>query len=463
MAYDNKNPYQRVNDGVYDSYLNSAIMLPTMFNMVGQVNIPSQFENNVFNNTETVQKALFLDITLVNNTTINNGNTLVGVNDNSFTLNTKVVLSLFKNWNKIQFEGTNVNNLTITLKDNNNTTIRTINNGEDLTNYNITDDEIKIAVTFTGSCTITNIKLQVNTRKLDNNSGVELSSSQISGLSHWQSQIEEDIENIVVNTNSIGDNSVTTSKIANGTIIDEDISSSANINLSKIADDNIQTLASKKDDILTVNQYGFKNTNLMLTVLKWRSISVSQLQNSFTIVNVLPIAPKNVIGLWSENARQTSDRALINTGANWYVSNNNKDVSFRIYQDSIHTFAWDFFHVEYKIKYKRSCFILTNTIFHGIIIRKEGIQYKVNLDTGTQISYVANATSFNVDIGDRVVVSFIGYNNKPVITNVYNKTNNGDIDCRSVEKIIKISTSGLIDTYKIDYNKPPLESFFHSY
>lgn len=246
MAYDNKNPYQRVNDGVYDSYLNSAIMLPTMFNMVGQVNIPSQFENNVFNNTETVQKALFLDITLVNNTTINNGNTLVGVNDNSFTLNTKVVLSLFKNWNKIQFEGTNVNNLTITLKDNNNTTIRTINNGEDLTNYNITDDEIKIAVTFTGSCTITNIKLQVNTRKLDNNSGVELSSSQISGLSHWQSQIEEDIENIVVNTNSIGDNSVTTSKIANGTIIDEDISSSANINLSKIADDNIQTLASKK-------------------------------------------------------------------------------------------------------------------------------------------------------------------------------------------------------------------------
>lgn len=79
MAYDNKNPYQRVNDGVYDSYLNSAIMLPTMFNMVGQVNVPSQFANNVFNSTETVQKALFLDIALVNNTTTNNGNTLVGV------------------------------------------------------------------------------------------------------------------------------------------------------------------------------------------------------------------------------------------------------------------------------------------------------------------------------------------------------------------------------------------------
>ena len=103
---------------------------------------------------------------------------------------------------------------------------------------------------------------------------------------------------------------------------------------------------------------------------------------------------------------------------------------------------------------------MTNTIFHGTIIRKEGIQYKVNLDTGTEISYVANATSFNVNIGDRVVVSFIGYNNKPVITNVYNKTNNGDIDCRSIEKITKISKSGLIDTYKINYNKPPLESFF---
>lgn len=346
MAYDNKNPYQRVNDGVYDSYLNSAIMLPTMFNMVGQVNVPSQFANNVFNSTETVQKALFLDIALINNTTTNNGNTLVGVNGNSFTLNSKVVLSLFKNWNKIQFEGTNVNNLTITLKDNNNTTIRTINNGEDLTNYNITDDEIKIAVNFTGSCTITNIKLQVNTRKLDNNSGVELSSSQISGLSYWQSQIEEDIENIVVNTNSIGDNAVTTSKIANGTIIDEDISSSANINLSKIADDNIQTLASNKPyDIFTVNQYGFKNTNFMLTVLKWRSLSASKLQATILIDNLLPLAPKYVIALWSENRRSTSDLALTNTNANWYVDNNSKDASFRIYQGSNHTFSWDFFMI----------------------------------------------------------------------------------------------------------------------
>ena len=413
MSYNNNDAYSRVNDAVYDKNLNNSIAVGGVLEMILNTQIPSRFSTGLFNNTETSQRVQFLDVNLVNNTATNNNSNITGVSGNGFTLECDVILSNFKSWNKVKFEGTGVNNLSITLKDKDNNTLRNIINGENLTEYIIDKTSLKIVVSFTGNCTINNIILGVNTRKYDNNNSIMLPTSQINGLDEWKTGIEEDINNISiatsnlqtgavtenkigtgavtenkigtgavtenkiadnsVKTNKINDNAITTPKINNkavttakindnavtqtqlanssvgseniidNSIMNSDINSNALIALSKIEKDNITLLGSTTIAGLTVNQYGFNNNNLMLTTAKWRGSFATQTQDTILVNNLLPVASGAVLALWSSSQRSTGDIALANTNSNWLVNNNSKNATFRIYQGTNHTFAWDYF------------------------------------------------------------------------------------------------------------------------
>jgi microcystin-dependent protein len=195
MAYTKKNPMLNKGDAVYGEHFNNSALLAGMFSMIGQVNIPYQFEAGLFNTTETPEKALFLRITLEKLTGTNNNDSIILDTGQSFTLNTKVVLSLFKSWKRLTITGTNVD-VEIGLYTENDNLIRTVNNNQELTNFNITDESIKVVITAKNSCTISNILFEVTTKKWDNNSTVTIPQEQITGLKEWETAKDTEIKNI---------------------------------------------------------------------------------------------------------------------------------------------------------------------------------------------------------------------------------------------------------------------------
>lgn len=194
MAYTKKNPFLNEGDAVYGEHFNNSSLLAGMFSMIGQVNIPKQFESGVFNTSETHDKALFLKVALENLTGTNNGDNIVLNSGQSFTLNTKVVLSLFKSWKRFNITGSNID-VNISLKDDNDNLIMTFNNNQELKNYNITNDKIKILITANTECTISNILFEVTTRKWDNQSTLTIPQEQITGLKEWEEAKNQQINN----------------------------------------------------------------------------------------------------------------------------------------------------------------------------------------------------------------------------------------------------------------------------
>jgi microcystin-dependent protein len=195
MAYTKKNPMLNKGDAVYGEHFNNSALLAGMFSMIGQVNIPYQFEAGLFNTTGTPEKALFLRITLEKLTGTNNGDSIILDTGQSFTLNTKVVLSLFKSWKRLNITGTTVD-VEIGLYDENDNLIRTVTNNQELTNFNITDESIKVVITAKSSCTISNVLFEVTTSKWDNNSTVTIPQEQITGLKEWETAKDKEINNI---------------------------------------------------------------------------------------------------------------------------------------------------------------------------------------------------------------------------------------------------------------------------
>lgn len=194
MAYTKKNPFLNEGDAVYGEHFNNSSLLAGMFSMIGQVNIPKQFESGVFNTSETHDKALFLKVALENLTGTNNGDNIVLNSGQSFTLNTKVVLSLFKSWKRFNITGSNID-VNISLKDDNDNLIMTVNNNQELKNYNITNDKIKVLITANTECNISNILFEVTTKKWDNQSTVTIPQEQITGLKEWEEAKNQQINN----------------------------------------------------------------------------------------------------------------------------------------------------------------------------------------------------------------------------------------------------------------------------
>ncbi|MEA4956859.1 hypothetical protein SDC9_07404 [bioreactor metagenome] len=290
MSYNENDAYSRANDPIYDKNLNSSIAVGGVLEMILNTQIPSGFSTGLFNGTETPQRTKFLNVNLVNNTSTNNGDELVGANGNAFTLDCTVFLTNFKSWNKITLEGTGLSNIGLVLKDENNTTIRSITNGEDLTSYIIDKTRLKIVVSFTGACTITNIILGVNTKKYDDNNLINLPSNQIIGLDDWKTQIETDLENVSIGTSNLETGSVTNDKIASNAVTTAKISDS-NVTTSKLADNSITT-SKITDNSITTSKINDKaittskiNDNAVTnTQLANDSVTSSKIAND-TIVN----------------------------------------------------------------------------------------------------------------------------------------------------------------------------------
>lgn len=181
MSFDRDDPWQMSKDGVYVEQLNSSSLLSGMFNIVGVVDLPQNYRNKIFDNTETSKRARFMKVALVNLTGTNNGNTLVLNSGDSFTLDCTIFLALFNNLQRFKIDST-IDNFSIAVFDKDNNKIRDISNGEDLTNYNITDDEFKIKVMANASTTIDNIHFEVFTKKSNNDSKVTIAQEQILGL-----------------------------------------------------------------------------------------------------------------------------------------------------------------------------------------------------------------------------------------------------------------------------------------
>lgn len=342
MSYDENDAYSRANDPIYDKNLNSSIAVGGVLEMILNTQIPSGFSTGLFNGTETPQRTKFLNVNLVNNTATNNGDELVGANGNAFTLDCTVFLTNFKSWNKITFEGTGLSNIGLVLKDENNTTIRSITNGEDLTSYIIDKTRLKIVVSFTGACTITNIILGVNTKKYDNNNLINLPSNQIIGLEDWKTGVEEDLETVSIGTSNIQNGSVTNDKIASNAVTTAKISDS-NVTTSKLADnavttpkitDNNITTSKINDKAITTNKI---NDNAVTnTQLANDSVTSSKIAND-TIVN----ADINTNALISLSKLEMDNITLISTYTRYEYSVfqygfNNNDLMLTIvkYRDS---------------------------------------------------------------------------------------------------------------------------------
>ena len=201
MVFSRKNPYPRKNEGAYVETVSAALALSSMFNMENEVNIPYQFENENFNNNEVQERALFMDIGLVNLTGTNNGKTLsLAVND-SFTLDCVIFQALFNNLQRVRIDSS-VNNFTMAIFDKNDNKITNITNNQDLTSLNITDDEFKVKVIANASTIITNIHFEIYTKKLDNSSKVNLSAEQI--LGKFGNDKLSELDKLVTGTNNKG-------------------------------------------------------------------------------------------------------------------------------------------------------------------------------------------------------------------------------------------------------------------
>ncbi|KZX14320.1 phage baseplate protein [Methanobrevibacter curvatus] len=179
MSYDNKNPYERLNDGVYSEYINNSILLSSVLVSTAGLNLPGQFNNNNWNINGDTLKALWSDITYLNGNTvsISNGNLLF----KSITFKIDIKLSLFGCLTKIK-ANTNTN---IQLQySNNNITFININNDTDLTTLNLNSATfyIKISGLNNNTVTLTNLYLEIVTKRLNTNDNVILQNKQLDNI-----------------------------------------------------------------------------------------------------------------------------------------------------------------------------------------------------------------------------------------------------------------------------------------
>jgi len=79
-------------------------------------------------------------------------------------------------------------------------------------------------------------------------------------------------------------------------------------------------------------------------------------------------------------------------------------------------------------------------------------------DDLTNISYVVD---LDLSVGDRVVLSYLNNDpNEPIIIGMLNPKSSPNVDCRSIVSVDKVESDGLVDVYRITYDKAPIYSYF---
>lgn len=192
MTYDTKNPYPREGEGAYIEYTSSSMLLASMFEVIGVVNIPRNYQNGAFNDSEISQKAKFMDISLINLTGENNGDSIVLNPGDSFTLDCIIYLTLYNNLKVFRIDSSN-NDFSISIYDMTDTKIKDIQNNEDLKNYNINNTEFKVKITANSSTIINNIHFGIVTKTPDNDSKVKIFLDQIEGVDQWENELIEKV------------------------------------------------------------------------------------------------------------------------------------------------------------------------------------------------------------------------------------------------------------------------------
>lgn len=192
MTYDTKNPYPREGEGAYIEYTSSSMLLASMFEVIGAVNIPRNYQNGAFNDGEISQKAKFMDISLVNLTGVNDGDSIILNSGDSFTLDCIIYLALYNNLKLFRIDSSN-NDFSIGIYDVNDIKIKDIQNNEDLKNYNINNTEFKVKITANTSTIINNIHFEIVTKTPDNDSKVKIFLDQIEGVAQWEDELIEKV------------------------------------------------------------------------------------------------------------------------------------------------------------------------------------------------------------------------------------------------------------------------------
>ncbi|WP_054834738.1 hypothetical protein [Methanobrevibacter arboriphilus] len=194
MTYDTKNPYPREGEGgAYIEYTGSSMLLASMFEVIGAVNIPRNYQNGAFNDSEISQKAKFMNISLINLTGENDGGDSIILNSgDSFTLDCIIYLALYNNLKIFRIDSSN-NDFSIGIYDANDIKIKDIQNNEDLKNYNINNTEFKVKITANTSTIINNIHFEIVTKTPDNDSKVKIFLDQIEGVAQWEDELIEKV------------------------------------------------------------------------------------------------------------------------------------------------------------------------------------------------------------------------------------------------------------------------------
>jgi len=79
-------------------------------------------------------------------------------------------------------------------------------------------------------------------------------------------------------------------------------------------------------------------------------------------------------------------------------------------------------------------------------------------DDLTNISYVVD---LDLSVGDRVVLSYLNNDpNEPIVMGMLNPKSSSNVDCRSIVSVDKVESDGLVDVYRITYDKAPIYSYF---
>lgn len=192
MTYDTKNPYPREGEGAYIEYTSSSMLLASMFEVIGAVNIPRNYQNGAFNDSEISQKAKFMNISLINLTGENDGDSIILNSGDSFTLDCIIYLALYNNLKIFRIDSSN-NDFSIGIYDANDIKIKDIQNNEDLKNYNINNTEFKVKITANTSTIINNIHFEIVTKTPDNDSKVKIFLDQIEGVAQWEDELIEKV------------------------------------------------------------------------------------------------------------------------------------------------------------------------------------------------------------------------------------------------------------------------------
>nr|WP_302577949.1 hypothetical protein [Methanobrevibacter arboriphilus] len=180
MPYDNKNPYQRVNDGVYDKYLNNGILVADNIIMNSVVKLPEMFDNNYWNTNGNDKKARWLDCTFNNGNVINN-NTNIIVND-FIEFKCNIILSLFDKITQLNIDATG--NFKVYWYDTNHENQKELtNNLSDLKSMLLNNHKFYLRIVKTGSdLVLNNLDLWIVTYKTSNQDNFIINPNNINGL-----------------------------------------------------------------------------------------------------------------------------------------------------------------------------------------------------------------------------------------------------------------------------------------